>query len=91
MYGEPNQAATKHFFYQILIFSSALLINYTHPEFYKEEGILGAFCIQLLQSAFLFWKFIVDLTNVHRLQQGVTVGMIRLPDVHKQVFVVLQE
>lgn len=90
MYEEPNQAATKQF-YQTLIYTSTWLINYTHPEFYQEEGILGALSVQLLQSSFLFWEFIVNLTNVHRLQQRITVGMIRLPDMYKQVLVVLKE
>lgn len=59
------------------------LANYTHPEFYKEEGILGTFSVQLLQSSFLFWEFVINLTNVYRLQQGVGVGMICLSDMYK--------
>lgn len=55
----------------------------SYPKLNKEEGILGAFSVQFLQSSFLFWKFIVNLTNVHGLQQGVAVGMIRLPDMYK--------
>ena len=60
-----------------------LVTRYTHPEFNKEEGILGPFSIQLLQASFLFWEFVINLTNVHRLKQGVAVGMIRLSDMYK--------
>lgn len=66
-------------------------MNYTHPEFYEEEGILWAFSIKLLQSSFLLWKFIINLSNVHRFQEGVAVGMIRLSDMYKQVLVVLKK
>lgn len=62
----------------------------TYPELYEEEGILRAFTKELLQSSFLLWKFVINLTNVHRLQQGITVGVICLTDVYKKVLVVLQ-
>lgn len=59
------------------------LTNNTHPEFYQEEGILWPFSVQLLQSSFLLWKFIINLTNVHRLQQSVAVGVICLTDMYE--------
>lgn len=59
------------------------LTNCTHPEFNEEERILGTFSIQLLQPSFLFWEFVVNLTDVHRLQQGITVRMICLSDMYK--------
>lgn len=66
-------------------------INCTHPEFDQEEGILGTLAVKLLQASFLFGEFVVNLANVHRFQQGVTVGVICLSDVYKQVLVVLQK
>lgn len=63
----------------------------THPEFYEEEGILRAFSKEFLQATFLFRKLIVYLTDVHRFKQRVTVRMVGMPDVHEEVFVVLQE
>lgn len=63
----------------------------THPEFYEEEGVLRAFSKQFLQATFLFRKLVVYLTNVHRFKQRVTVRMVGMPDVHEEVFVVLQE
>lgn len=68
-----------------------LLVMITYPELNEEEGILWTFSIQFLQSSFLLRKFIINLTNVHRLQQGVTVGMICLSNMYKQVLVVLEE
>lgn len=63
----------------------------THPEFYEEEGVLRALSKQLLQATFLFRKFVIYLTNVHRFEQRVTVRMVGVPNVHEEVFVVLQE
>jgi hypothetical protein len=63
----------------------------THPEFDEEEGVLRALSKQLLQATFLFRKFVIYLTNVHRFEQRVTVRMVGMPDVHEEVFVVLQE
>lgn len=63
----------------------------THPEFYEEEGVLRAFPKQFLQATLLLRKLVVDLTNVHRFKQRVTVRMVGMPDVHEEVFVVLQE
>lgn len=62
----------------------------THPEFNKEECVLGAFLIQLFQAAFLLRKLVVDLSDVHGFEQGVTVGGVGLSNVDKQVFAVLQ-
>lgn len=61
----------------------------THPKLYKEKGILGAFAKELLQAPLLFGEFIINLTNIHRLQQGIVVGVICLSDVHKEMLVVL--
>lgn len=46
---------------------------------------------QLLQATFLFRKFVIYLTNVHGFEQRVTIRMVGMPDVHEEVFVVLQE
>lgn len=62
----------------------------TYPELYEEEGILRAFAKKLLQPSFLLWEFVINLTNVHRLQQGIAVRVICLTDVYKKVLVVLQ-
>lgn len=62
----------------------------TYPELYEEEGILRPFSKKLLQSSFLLWEFVINLTNVHRLQQGIAVGVICLTDVYKKVLVVLR-
>lgn len=63
----------------------------TYPEFDKEEGVLRALSKQFLQATFLFRKFVIYLTNVHRFEQRVTIRMVGMPDVHEEVFVVLQE
>ena len=63
----------------------------THPEFDEEEGVLRALSKQLLQATFLFRKFVIYLTNVHGFEQRVTIRMVGMPDVHEEVFVVLQE
>lgn len=63
----------------------------THPELYEEEGVLRALSKQLLQATFLFRKFVIYLTNVHGFEQWVTVRMVGMPNVHEEVFVVLQE
>lgn len=63
----------------------------THPEFDKEEGVLRALSKQFFQATFLFRKFVIYLTNVHGFEQRVAVRMVGMPDVHEEVFVVLQE
>lgn len=76
---------------RFLLFTSLTLTLHTYPEFDEEEGVLGAFSIQLLQPSLLLWKFVINLTDVHRLQQGVTVRMICLPNMYEEVLVVLKE
>lgn len=63
----------------------------THPKFDEEKGILRTFSKEFLQASLLFGEFVVNLPDVHRLQQGVAVGVVGLPDVYKQVLVVLQK
>lgn len=55
----------------------------TYPELYEEEGILWSFAKKLFQPSFLLWEFVINLTDVHRLQQGIAVGVICLSDVYK--------
>lgn len=62
----------------------------THPEFDEEERVLGAFLIKLFEAALLLWELVVNLPDVHSLQQGVTVRGVGLSNVDKQVFAVLQ-
>lgn len=62
----------------------------TYPELYEKEGILRAFAKELLQPSFLLWEFVINLTNVHRLKQGIAVGVICLTNVYEKVLVVLQ-
>lgn len=62
----------------------------THPEFYEEESILRPLPKELLQAALLFREFVINLTNVHRLEQGVAVRMVGVSNVHEEVFIVLQ-
>ncbi len=61
----------------------------THPKFDEEEGVLRALLVQLLESSRLLGELVVDLSDVHRLQQRVAVRGVGLADVHKQVFAVL--
>lgn len=61
-----------------------------HPEFDEEESILRPLPEELLQAALLLGKFVVNLTNVHRLEQGVAVRMVGVSNVYEEVFVVLQ-
>ena len=51
---------------------------------------MGTFSKEVLQASFLFREFVINLMNVYRLQQGITIGMVGMPDMYKQVFVVLQ-
>lgn len=66
------------------------MATWTHPEFDEEESVLGAFLIKLLEAALLLWELVVDLPDVHSLQQRVTVGRVGLSNVDEQVFAVLQ-
>lgn len=61
-----------------------------HPELDQVESVLRALGEQLLEAAFLLWEFVVDLPDVHTLQQGVAVARAALADVHKHVLVVLR-
>ncbi len=60
-----------------------------HPELDQVESVLWAFGEQLLKAALLLGELVVDLPDVHTLQQGVAVARAALADVHKQVLVVL--
>lgn len=62
----------------------------TDPELDQVESVLRALAEQLLQAAFLFGEFVVDLPDVDALQQRVAVAQAALADVHKQVLVVLR-
>lgn len=61
----------------------------THPEFNEEEGVLRALLIQLLESALLLGELVIDLSDVHSLEEGVAVGGVGLSNVDKQMFAVL--
>lgn len=73
--------------------SSMTLPTLTHPAAYpkldEKEGVLGPTLIELLEAAFLLGKLVVDLADVHGLQQRVAVRGVRLADVHEEVFAVL--
>ena len=60
-----------------------------YPELDKKESVVWPFVKQLLQASFLLRELVVDLPDVHTLQQGVAVARAALADVHKQVLVVL--
>lgn len=62
----------------------------THPEFNQEESILRPFLIKLFEPTLLLRELVVDLPDVHSLKQWVTVGGVRLSNVDKQMFAVLQ-
>jgi len=55
----------------------------THPEFYKEKSVLRAFFIKLFKPAFLLRELVVDLPDVHSLEERIAVGGIALSDVDK--------
>ncbi len=61
-----------------------------HPELDQVESVLRALGEQLLEAALLLRELVVDLPDVHTLQQGVAVARAALADVHKQVLVVLR-
>lgn len=62
-----------------------------HPELDQIESVMRALAEQLLETALLLWELVVDLSDIHTLQQGVAVTRAALTDVHKQVLVVLEE
>lgn len=61
-----------------------------HPELDQVESVLWALAEQLLEASLLLGELVVDLPDVHTLQQGVAVTRATLADVHKQVLVVLR-
>lgn len=61
----------------------------TDPELDQVEGVLRALGEELLEAALLLGELVVDLPDVHALQQRVAVTRAALADVHKQVLVVL--
>lgn len=61
-----------------------------YPEFDEKESVVWPLVKQLLQSSFPLWELVIDLSDVHRLQIGVTVARVGLADVHKQVLVKLE-
>ena len=61
-----------------------------YPELDQNEGVLWALLIELLQPTLLLRELVVDLSDVHCLQEGVAVGRVHLTDVDKQVFAILQ-
>lgn len=61
-----------------------------HPELDQVECVMWALSKQLLEAALLLWELVIDLPNVHTLQQWVAIAWTTLADVHKQVLVVLR-
>ncbi len=61
----------------------------SYPKLDEEEGVLGPTLIELLEATLLLRELVIDLADVHSLQQRVTVRGIRLPDVHEEVFAIL--
>lgn len=61
-----------------------------YPKFDQKEGVMWPFVKKLLQSSFLLWELVVNLSDVHRLQIWVTVAGVGLANMYKQVFVELQ-
>lgn len=56
------------------------------PELDQKEGVLRTLVIQLLKAPLLLRKLVIDLPDVHRLQEWVCIGR-RATNVHKQVLV----
>ena len=52
-----------------------------YPELDQNEGVLWALLIELLQPTLLLRELVVDLSDVHCLQEGVAVGRVHLTDV----------
>lgn len=61
-----------------------------YPELDQVEGVLWALIKQLLQTSLLLGELVVDLPDVHTLQQRIAVAQAALADVHKKVLVVLR-
>jgi len=57
------------------------------PEFDEEEGVLRTFVEEFLEAALLLREFVVDLSDVHRLEHGVRIHCWSA-DVHEQMLVV---
>lgn len=66
-----------------------LILPASYPKFDEEEGVLGPTLIELFEATFLLRELVIDLADVHGLQQRITVRGVRLADVHKEVFAVL--
>lgn len=61
-----------------------------HPEFHQEESVLRPFLIQLFEPTLLLGELVVDLPDVHSLEERVAVGGVGLSYVDKQMFAVLR-
>lgn len=61
-----------------------------HPELDQVESVLRALAEEVLEASLLLRELVVDLSDVHTLEQGVAVAWVALADVHKQVLVVLR-
>ena len=48
------------------------------PEFYKEESILRTLVVEFLESALLFWEFVVNLTDINRLRKLEKVALVNI-------------
>lgn len=66
------------------------MIFIAYPEFNKEECVLRAFLIKLFETALLLRKLVIDLPDVHSLEERVAVRGVGLSNVDKQMFAVLQ-
>lgn len=78
--------------YPIMAFSEALFgfgLQDSYPELDQEKGVLGPPLIELLQATFLLRELVIDLADVHCLQQRVAVRGVRLSNVHKEVLAIL--
>lgn len=64
---------------------------FPYPELDKEEGISWPPFKQLLQAPFFLRELVIDLSDIHCLEIGIIVARTWLPNVHEQVFVILQE
>ena len=57
------------------------------PEFDKEECILRSFFIKFFETTFLFWEFVLDLSDVDWLKEGFS-ERNRASDINEEMFVV---
>lgn len=60
------------------------------PEFDKEEGVLRALVVELLETALLLREFVVDLSHINGLQQWIRIGNGGPANVNKEMPLVLQ-